>query len=782
MRKSAFRQKLRIKIVLLLIGFVLLPAISNAQACTLSITGKVLNNATGEPMAFASIFVKDLNLGTIADEKGNYMLTNLCPGTYTIVCSRVGCSHAEHELVLKSDLTYDFKLEEHSVVLENIVVIGTAIQLQNTQATNEVSGMELSSTKGLPLSESLKRLPGVTTINTGASIAKPVIQGLHSNRILILNNGVRQEGQQWGAEHAPEIDPFVADKVTVVKGASSVRYGSDALGGVILVEPRALPIQKGIGGEINLVGFSNGRTGIASGILQGKLGGKLPLSGRLQGTLKKGGDIHTPVYFLKNTGVEEYNFSWALGLKKEKLDVSTFYSRFYTKLGIFRGSHIGNLTDLLQAIERERPAEDGTFSYTIGRPQQRILHELFKTIINIPTGEIGKLELQLTRQFNRRQEFDAHRAFNELPTEIKEPSIQFEITTYTADLNWRHKPIRHLRGEMGLQLLQQANTTDRGALIPNYENYNGSIFWIERWKKQTSRWEIEAGMRYDYRSLDVGVQGRDTINQSRRFNNISGTLGAIYKFPKLLLIRTNLGTAWRAPHVSELYSDGVHHGSASYEKGDPNLVSERAYNSSLTLEVDDQQRLSASVNLFYNVIENFIFLEPQAQPQLTIRGAFPAFRYKQTNARLTGLDWSFDYEFIPNWSFESRLSLLRAWNRTLQDDLVFMPSDRFQHGLKYTFHSKSETTAFIRLTMVNTLQQNRIPPNTDYAPPPPGYTRFDLESVATVYFGKQPLEIGLSIFNLLNASYREYLNRFRYFTDEMGRNISLRVKIPFGIQ
>ncbi len=752
------------------------------QQCTLSLRGQVRSAATGEPLAFANLVIKESNAGVVADEEGNYAFTNLCAGTYTVVCTRIGCQHLEHAIHLENDINYNFDLHEASVQLEKIVVAGKAIQ-QTTQAKEEVSGQALAATQGVNLGETLKRLPGVTTLNTGATIAKPVIQGLHSNRILILNNGVRQEGQQWGSEHAPEIDPFIADKVSVIKGAASVRYGADAIGGVILVEPRTLPTQKGIGGELNLVGFSNGRTGVASGLLQGNIGGKLPLAGRIQGTIKQGGNLQTPDYFLTNTGVREYDFSWAVGLKKERFQSEVFYSRFYTKLGILKSSHIGNVTDLLNAIERERPTDDGEFTYDIGRPQQRISHELVKWNTSLLTGEVGKLSLQLTRQFNRRQEFDAHRLYNELPNEITTPSIEFEITTHTAEFTWEHKPIHNLRGDLGISFLQQENTTDRGALIPNYKNYNGSIFWIERWKKLTSPLELEAGVRYDYRQLSVGTQGRDTINQDLNFNNISGTLGAIYKFSKLALLRINIGSAWRAPNVNELYSDGVHHGSASYEKGDANLQPERALNTSLTTELDNQKNFNASLTLYYNAIQDFIFLEPQQQPQLTIRGAFPAFYYKQTNARIMGLDWGSAYEFVPHFTFESKISLLRGWNRKLDDYLVYMPADRYQAGLKYAFKGKTEQPSpFIKINFTQVLEQTRVPANTDYAAPPPAYALWDLEAGTTFFIRKQPLELGLTIFNLLDERYRDYLDRFRYFVDAPGRNVSLRLKVPFGIK
>ncbi len=757
--------------------------------CDITLKGKVVDAYTREPVAFANVAIEGSDIGAMADENGLYIIDSICEGSYTIVCSHVNCDHIHHQITLTEDTEKDFILEPQGVFIDEVLVRGKAVPLKSTGAGTTLDAEQLSSERGLSLGNAIEKLPGVTILNTGASIAKPVIQGLHSNRVLLLNNGVRQEGQQWGNEHAPEVDPFLADKVTVIKGASSVRYGADAIGGVILVEPRPLRETPGIGGELNLQGLSNGRTGIVSGMVEGQLSGRLPVSGRLQGTLKRGGNLQTPSYFLDNTGVEELNFSWALGMKKEKWNTELFFSRFYTRLGIFSGSHIGNLTDLMNAIERERPLQEAAFTYELGRPQQRIYHELFKWKGALETGELGALQLQLARQFNRRQEFDAHRPYGGLPDNFDEPQIEFEITTHTAELSWEHDPIRLLRGSIGVHFMRQANTADRGALIPNYENYTAGVFWIERWKNYPFPLELEGGLRYDYQWMDVGIQGRDTINRQLDFSNFSGTIGAIYRFPELVEIRFNAGTAWRAPNVNELFSDGVHHGAASFEKGAPNLRPERAFNNSLTIDLDDKDKLSAMLNLFYNVIDDFIFLEPQAEPVLTIRGAFPSFSYAQADARLTGLDWQAAYEVMPGLQLESRGSLLRAWNRSRKEHLSLMPPDQFEHALRYSFGKGEDTenAPYLRLAMINVLEQTRVPgvdsahpAGRDYAPPPPGHTRFKLEGGAQFRLGKQPLEVSLAIFNLFNTSYRQYLNRFRYFADETGRNVSLHLRAPFG--
>ena len=752
-----------------------------AQSCTLKLSGRVLDTHTRQPLPFATISINEINVGAVADESGRFSISNLCLGDYTVICSMVGRNPAERRVHLdQDDVMQDFLLEENTIELGRVLVSEKAIAPVLTQPHQQLEGAALESGKALGLGEALKRLPGVTTLNTGHSISKPVIQGLNGNRIVILNNGVRLEAQQWGDEHAPEIDPFIAARVSVIKGAAGVRYGADAIGGVVLVEPEPLREKPGIGGQLALGAFSNGRTGVVSALVEGALGGKLPLSGRLQGTFKRGGNVQTPDYFQRNTGLEELNYSWALGLKKEKFNTALYYSVFSTQLGILRDAHIGNLTDLTLAIERGRPLSDGAFSYEIGRPKQQVLHELLKWQFSVETGEKSKLQIGAARQFNRRQEFDAHRPFGNLPDELTRPQFEFEITTYTLDLNWEHRWLPNTKGSIGAQGMNQRNTTDFGALIPNYTTQSVGVFWIERWRKYPSPWEVEAGVRYDAKLLSIGTQGTDTIGQDLQFSNVSGTAGLIYHLPEMEL-RLNAGTAWRAPHPNELYSDGVHHGAAAYELGDPNLQTERALNFSLSANWTKPKKFDATFSFYHNRISDFIYLEPQSVPKLTIRGAFPAFHYRQADAALTGFDWTAAVFVLPQLAFESQGAILRARNRDAGDYLIFMPADRFTHGFKYTFGQAADEAKerpFIRFGMTNVLRQTRVPQG-DLAPPPPGYTRFDAEAGMTLQWGKKPVEIGLSVFNLFNARYRDYQNRFRYFTDEVGRNLLLRAKIIF---
>ena len=452
------------------------------------------------------------------------------------------------------------------------------------------------------------------------------------------------------------------------------------------------------------------------------------------------------------------------------------------------------MTDLQLAIERGRPLTDDGFSYELQRPLQRVAHHLFKVQGHALTGQLGQLSAQYARQFNRRQEFDAHRPYGDPPTGFDNPEIEFEITTHTLDASWAHRPFRYLQGTFGAQWMRQVNTTDRGGLIPNYDNQTLGVYWIERWRKYPFPLEMEAGLRFDTRQMNIERRGTELIDQQLSFNNWSGTFGAIYHFPKHLEFRLHAGSGWRAPGVNELFSDGVHHGSASYELGRSDLHAERATNVSLTLAFSIPQAgvrgdgnktitgLTANLSLYHNRINDFIFLEPQPEPVLTIRGAFPAFEYTQTNARLQGLDWQADWRPLTWLGMGSGVAILRAKNLRTDDWLIFMPADRYRHSLTFYLPSRDKplwSGTYLKGIVENVARQTRYPTGQDYTEPPAAFTLFDLEGGTQLNWSGQTLHLGLTIQNLFNTSYRSYLNRLRYFADEPGRNISVRIKLIF---
>jgi iron complex outermembrane receptor protein len=635
----------------------------------------------------------------------------------------------------------------------------------------------LATTRGLTLGESLKGITGVNLLKTGASISKPVIHGMHSQRVLILNNGIRQEGQQWGSEHAPEIDPFVASKLTVVKGAASVQYGADAIGGVILVEPASLPFEnKKLGGEINIVGTSNGRAGTFSGILQsGNLFNIKGLAWRIQGTLKQAGNYRTPHYYLMNTGLKEQNFSTTLGFKRENFGIELFYSHFNNTIGIFRGAHIGNLTDLQNAIKSERPLYVSGFTYDIQRPRQEIQHNLLKMSAYWRWNDKAKLSLTNSFQSNERAEYDAHRVYNDSIAALNRPQMQLFLNTMTSELALEHQISPKISGKLGMSLLAQKNRYEGTVFIPNFRAYSGGLFWIERW--QGEKWEWEMGLRYDYKWMRVSRWDNNVIVRPEYiFHNFSATVGTVYKPSTQWNLTANIGTAWRPPHVSELFSAGLHHGTASVELGNAQLKTEKGVKGIVSAQYQSiNQFINLEISAYYQYLWDYIYLKPIQPPTLTIRGAFPTFAYTQVEAVFKGIDSRVVFQIHPKVQFESKLSVIRPFNRTDNEYLMLIPPDRYENTLNFLFWEKGKFS----MNVVHIPKQWRVPAGKDYAPSPKAYTLVNLFAENSFKIHKNTLWFGLGVENVLNKSYRDYMNRFRYFADELGINFTLKSRFEF---
>lgn len=767
-------------IVLLIVTLSVSPLIAQ-DSCSYQLSGYVIDEHDRMPLANSRVYIKEPRRGVFADSMGYFVFPGLCSGTYEFYCKHVGCDAVKKTITIQGNTEGNF-CPEHHVDFDAVNVMAAKMNEEVSLATRKLSEKDKNETKGFSLGDGLTRINGVRKLSTGNNISKPVIHGLHSNRILILNNGVRQEGQQWGNEHAPEIDPFIADELAVVKGANGVRYGPDAIGGVVLVNPKELRKTPGIGVELNLVGLSNGLQGNTSATLDGNSSKFPAISWRLQGTFKRGGNAKTPDYYLKNTGLKEYNFSYALAYNKPKYGIDFFYSQFNTDIGIFSAAHIGNLTDLQQAFEAEEPLESAGFTYDIDRPRQHIEHELFKTKGYLRTGKKGKIALTYARQYNKRLEYDKHVPLNDSLANLNLPALQFELTTHTAEIVWEHIRLKSFKGSVGVNGTYQENTYAGRFFIPNFQKIGAGIFWIESWKPKASKLEIESGVRFDNIYQRVYMWKDETIvSPAQNYMNMSGTIGAIYKVNKRLILRSNLGTAWRPPNINELYSNGLHHGAASIEIGDSTLVTEKAVNASASVEYSGK-RLSVVLDAYYNVINDFIYLKPTLVTTVTIKGAFPTFAHDQVNAHLRGLDFTLSYALTKEFKVISKASILRALNQTSRQHLVMMPADRFENSLEYNFKDgKKVENAYVSLSVTSVLKQSRVPENSDFVNPPEGYTVLNFAAGIDIPLNANSISLGISANNLLNVRYRDYMNRFRYFANEMGRNISVRATIPFAL-
>ena len=758
----------------------ILPSIAKAQAmqrstdsCSYKLVGKILYLNDSMPIDGAMISIDEINTYALTNALGEFKFDNLCAGTYTIHMDMYLGVHKDTVITLKNTTEVKFLMEER--VYGEIIIEGFRKNNQPEISTSETLEKEaLARVRGASLGESLTSIPGVSALQTGPTIFKPVIQGMYGNRVLILNNGIRQEGQQWGNEHAPEVDPFIANKITVIKGAQSIRYGSDAIGGVVLLDPEALNTFRGTRAQINLAGFSNNRAGVVSGIVEHGFSHILGLAVRLQGTLRKGGNSRTPDYWLKNTGFQEKNFSAAAAYQRTHWGLETFYSQFNTELGIFAGSHIGNVTDLITAINSNQPAVTSDFSYSIERPKQVVGHELWKNKAYYNFGR-NRWVVEYARQYNKRQEYDSHKAYN--PNLPDQAQLQFELTTHNIQSYVEHT-IGKLRGVAGISYINQKNTYEGRFFIPNFLSNAIGVYVTEAYtfSKKT---KIEAGLRYDYKTLQSYYYENGILKTPyRTFQSPTASLGVSHELGKNYTLLSTVGTAYRPPNVNELYSYGVHHGAAAYEIGNPNLKPEQSVNASVTLNYFFK-KCFGYIHAYGYYFNNYIYLKPVFPATLTIRGAFPTFEYTQVNATYGGFDIAFNDSLTKHIIYSTRLSLVSAYDRTQNDWLISIPPTKWQNGLKLVLRTKGKIVKpYLSVDGIWVAHKSNTPINSDYKAPPPAYFLIQAEVGAYLTIAKQDMLITLTGQNLLNAQYRDYLDRFRYYSDAVGRNIVLRLQIP----
>ena len=779
----------------------------SAQSCSLSLTG-IVRSDTGEPLPGATLVIDDGKQSTVTDAHGHYRILKICAGTHLYKIQFVGFHILSGAITITENTSRDFSLDVDVAQLEEVVVRAHQPLTEHVHNSSSLNVKQLADAAGKSLGETLKEIPGVNTIQAGPGIFKPVIHGLYGQRILILNYGIRQEGQQWGAEHAPEIDPFIASNMIVIKDATAIKYGTDALGGVIVVNPPELTDKPGLGGKFTTVGQLNGRVGTMSGYLEGGIKKHDGWGWRIQGTAKQAGDYYSPAYSLTNTGAKELNFSAAAGVHKEKYGVEVFFSRFSTELGIFRGASVGNLTDLVNAMERPIPQSTQPFSFDIAEPRQAVAHHLFKLNAHAQRTN-GEWRLQYGYQRNDRQEFDLRRG-----SLLKIPALDLVLQTHTLETEWEMENTNGRILCVGLTGMAQDNAnipgTQRIPFIPNFVNYSGGAFGVAQ--QIFGKWKLDAGLRYDYRFYRVkGFDYRNAYYEDNlSFSNVSGTAGATLQLKRDRL-DVNISTAWRPPHVAELYSLGVHQSAASIEYGlllDPittevrnisevNFRNEQALKSIATWTME-RKRLQIIASAYVNRIANFIFLKP-AGITVNIRGAYPYLRYDQTNVLFTGFDGSATWRASASVKVFSTASIIRAHNLGSTGELPFIVPNRFDAGARWQQSDGSRNRLFFEMKVRRVIKQRNAPHvitprqfleaaendidllandnrNFDFAPAPDGYFLLGAATGFSVKTGESRLDFRFSVENALNETFREYTNRFRYFAYDLGRNFLVSIQ------
>lgn len=641
---------------------------------------------------------------------------------------------------------------------------------------------------GTPLARQLEGLPGLTVLSSGGQLTKPVINGMHSQRILILQDGVRLEGQAWGSDHAPEIDPFQEGEWTLLQAAASLRHGPEALGGVL--DQQAIPMLQHGHWDVHassVLMHNNGLLGMHLR-LQGPLDQNNRWRIRWQGSSRINGNYRIPGSYLANTGNREQGSTLELQFNHGKWLINQYLRIYHLEQGLYPGAHVENTDDLQNALKSPVPLWDADFGYRLQRPLQKVWHTQYSLRMQRQHRMGGLSHLRYGYQDNQRQEFDTR---SYLPL----PEMALALGTHTA--SYAHtKTIRSWRFENVAGLMFQQNVNQEANARQFIRNYQALNTWVYAMVSHHHRvlGRHEWALRYDqmgftsyYRAPGTTLED-PAFRDARRFQRWSAAWTWNVTIPRTLWnMRMNAGTGWRPPSANELYANGLHQGMAALERGNPSLGPEHSQFLSVGVEwKSTHTEFQSEAGL--RSIRDFIFLEPTQPPAITINGVYPQFAFVGRDALMRHWNSSLTQALGAGWKLNLTAALVRGRDVEMERWLVWMPADRWSLGLhrgaqtsgKDTQASRWWNKVFGGVELRHVSRQNRVPVNSgnsqslDYAPSPDAYSLLRFYTGGS--FMGQHFRWMLSVDNALNTRYRDYMNRLRYFADEPGRNIILRLQ------
>jgi iron complex outermembrane receptor protein len=743
-------------------------------------TGKIIDAQTKAPLPGATISIPDLRKSAVTDQNGAFTLKNApAKGRFLVQVSYIGYKTITQSIDFANPGALEFALEPSVIEGREVVITGTGSSSDNRQNSTSVATVSKADLLYRPstnLIDAISRVPGVSQVTTGPSISKPVIRGLSYNRVITLNNGVKQQGQQWGDEHGIEIDQYSSDRVEVLRGPASLMYGSDALGGVINILD-ALPVPEGMlkGEFLTNYATNNGLSG-NSLMLQGNENGFIY---RVRGSYKNAYSYKTATEYVPNSGFNETNISGQIGLNKKwgyaHLDASSFRNNigFYEPVR----NEAGQLVDEDNTIFTDDQNKDRTLAY----PRQDVRHYKVALNSNILLGE-GSLKATLGYQHNLRRE---------LETEGEEPALFLNSYTYSYDLKYTFKqfngwaPVAGVSGEY----IHSINTTAEEQLIPDFDSQAFGFFGFV--KKTWGNNTFNAGARFDYRKMTgKAFDGDATFAAfSNKFSHITGALGYTHEFNDAFSFKANAGSAFRAPNIAELSSNGVHEGAFRYEIGNPDLKPEQSYQADASFDYQNQY-VSASLGAFANYLNNYIYYNTIGE-SIDVDGTnYPVYNFVQDNAFLRGIEASLTLHPVSFIHFENGFSYTRATNRSTKESLPFIPAAALRNELRFEPTIAGTSHSYLSIGIDNFFKQTKV---DSFEQTSSGYTLLNAAIGATIKLSKsQDIILNVSGRNLLNKAYYDHLSRFKpgRLSDEdptlgiynQGRSVTFGVTLPFTIK
>jgi len=767
------------------------------------LTGKVTDDKR-EPLPGCHVHYK--NLCSVSDSSGSFHFDEIGEGKHLLCLSFVGYQHLDTlvEVPLPSPLF--IRMKPKTIDINEVVIEGKTHFRNGSRSTESAGEKLLTLAPSGSLMKSLENLPGLNAMEIGANLSKPVIRGMGLHRVTVSENGIRHEGQQWGADHGLEIDPLLSEQVLVVKGASSLEMGTGALGGNLSVLNNLTPDKNSRQAWLWLGGRSVNSSVQAAGHFSVR-GDRLYL--KLKGSIKNSGDYSIPtdtlVYLtrkipiegkrLKNSAGNETNATLQTGYISPGFQAKFSIGNSHHKAGFFPGAHgIPNI-NLVR--------DDGNI-FNITFPYQKVNH--LKVTGNLLWSSLkGVFNLDLGWQNNLRQEwsrFHSHYPNQDEPATDPDLELQFRLNTFSINSKWTQQAARGQTLMVGIESQAQNNQVGGyNYLLPQYHSFTTGGFFTYRWQPSI-QWSTNAGLRFDYSTLtsdgffdpllydylkknqypeaDCKAYAQRGRVFDRNYVNFSAMAGMQWLINPNSWFRANLGHTFRNPTAIELGANGVHHGSFRHEQGEIGLKPESgAY---IDCEFEFRSEISQiTLSTYYYHFFNYLFLNPSGEWSV-LPHAGQIYRYTQSPAQIIGVELAYLQKIGSYWEIEFNVEAIA--NRQIHPDarfrypLPFTPPANLFAQLVYkpgNWSAKVKSTRFYFQSR-SALKQNRVARNEL---PTNGYVVFNLGASTSVLINHHRSEWSVSVNNLFNTPYLNHISFYRKLElPEPGRDIRISVKIP----
>ena len=738
-----------------------------------TLSGKIIDAESSEPLEQVSVYIPQLENGTVTDQNGNYTLKNLPEGNYKLVISYIGFETYSTSIEISlGGNQFDYQMIPSAIEMDEVVLSTPfhKLQRENVMKVEQKSMEELKQQGGITLSEGITNIPGVSSVSTGVGIGKPVIRGLSFNRVLVYTQGVRLENQQYGGEHGLGLSDAGISSVEVIKGPASLLYGSDALGGVLYLNPEKFESSGETSGDVNMRYFTN-TLGYNANAGFKTSGEKLKFL--VRGAYASNADYETgDGTSVTNSRFNEADLKTGLAYQASKFKTELRYNYNASELGI--PEEIG-----VQNNDRD-PLE----------PYQELSTHILSSKNNLFFKK-SSLEATFGYTINNRKEFEEHHheehegeehdeeeehAEEEHMEEEEGAVLDMRLKTfnYNIQFNPQWGKMTTIFGIQGMHqtnenfgeevLVPDAITNDFGVLATSHIHFDKS--------------DLQIGLRYDLRSIngeESGIEGDEEYIPalSKDFNSFNAAVGYRMDLTPNIIGRLNLATGFRAPNLSELSSNGLHSGANRVEIGNPDLDSEQNFQIDLALEYGNKH-IEAYVNTFYNIVNDYIYLEPTGE----FRELDPIYDFQQQNAILYGGEFGFHLHPHPiDWlHLESSYDIVFG---ELEDNsnLPLIPANRWTNTFRVEWNKRNQDyKCYAFVTLQTFFDQNKV---ADFETKTPRYNLFNVGVGGDMKIFNQKVGYSITGNNLFDKNYISHLSRLKAdCIANIGRNISFNLSVP----